>query len=166
MTIDLNDLISRKRIRFELGESTMPKKYKDFCLRVIDDKSLTPTIDINTPKEDLRNWIVDNWETAVFDCIGLALSTMVVDAKKDMNDVVDREETADFISERVKTGILNVLDTYDVEIPKSLKVIEYEGRYHGRDFYICKCPVCGCHLDGNQVQKYCHECGQRLEWEK
>ena len=65
-------------------------------------------VDFETPQEDLRNWIVDNWETAVFDCIGLALSTMVVDAKKDMNDVVDRDETADFISERVKTGILNV----------------------------------------------------------
>lgn len=123
-------------------------------------------VDFETPQEDLRNWIVDNWETAVFDCIGLALSTMVVDAKKDMNDVVDRDETADFISERLKTGILNVLDTYDVEIPKSLKVIEYTGSYHGKDFYICKCPMCGSHLDGNQVQKYCHECGQRLEWEQ
>ena len=123
-------------------------------------------VDFETPQEDLRNWIVDNWETAVFDCIGLALSTMVVDAKKDMNDVVDRDETADFISERVKTGILNVLDTYDDEIPKSLKVEEYRGKYHGRDFYVCKCPMCGCHLDGNQVQKYCYECGQRLEWEQ
>ena len=51
-------------------------------------------VDFETPQEDLRNWIVDNWETAVFDCIGLALSTMVVDAKKDMSDVVlvTREE--------------------------------------------------------------------------
>lgn len=115
MTIDLNDLISRKRIRFELGESTMPKKYKDFCLRVIDDKSLTPTVDINTPKDDFRNWIVDNWTTTVYDNIGIALATMVVNAKKDMSDVVDREETADFISERVKEGLLNVLDTYEVK---------------------------------------------------
>lgn len=123
-------------------------------------------VDFETPQEDLRNWIVDNWETAVFDCIGLALSTMVVDAKKDMNDVVDRDETADFISERVRTGILNVLDTYDVEIPKSLKVKEYTRDLCGGTFYISQCPKCGCHLDGNQVQKYCHECGQRLEWEQ
>lgn len=116
MAVDLNDLISRKRIRFELGESTMPKRYKDFCLRVIDDESLTPSIDINTPKEDFRDWIVDNWNTAVFDCIGFALATMVVDAKKDMNDVVERDETVDFISERVKEGLLNVLDTYEVEL--------------------------------------------------
>ncbi|WP_010247811.1 hypothetical protein [Peptoniphilus rhinitidis] len=116
MTIDLNDLISRKRIRFELGESTMPKKYRDFCLRVIDDKSLTPTVDINTPQEDFRDWIVDNWETAVFECIGFVLETMIVDAKKDMTDIVDRDETVDFISERVKEGLLNVLDTYEVEL--------------------------------------------------
>lgn len=116
MAIDLNDLISRKRIRFELGESTMPKKYRDFCLRVIDDVSLTPSIDIITPKEDFRDWIVDNWDTAVFDCIEFALSTMVVDTKKDMNDVVDRDETVDFISEKVKGGLLNVLDTYEAEL--------------------------------------------------
>ena len=41
MAVDLNDLISRKRIRFELGESTMPKRYRDFCLRVIDDENQT-----------------------------------------------------------------------------------------------------------------------------
>lgn len=98
MAVDLNDLISRKRIRYELGESTMPKRYRDFCLRVIDNERLTPTVEIEQ-----------------------------------------------FKSEIVK---------------------EYTGKYHGRDFYICKCPVCGCGLDGNQVQKYCHECGQRLEWEE
>lgn len=98
MTVDLNDLISRKRIRFELGESTMPKRYRDFCLRVIDDEKLTPTVEL--------------------------------------------------------------------EQLKPLKVKEYTGSYHGREFYISKCPICGCRLDGNQVQKFCHECGQRLEWEK
>ena len=115
MTTDLNDLISRKRIRYELGESTMPKRYRDFCLRVIDSERLTPTVILDTPQEDFRNWIVDNWETTVKDCIGLALSTMVVDEKKDMNDVVDRDETADFISERLQEGLLNVIDTYEVE---------------------------------------------------
>lgn len=98
MAVDLNDLISRKRIRYELGESTMPKRYRDFCLKVIDNERLTPTVELEQ-----------------------------------------------FKPQRVK---------------------EYEGRYHGKDFYICKCPMCGCCLDGNQVQKYCHECGQRLEWEQ
>lgn len=116
MKLDLNDLISRKRIRYELGESTMPKKYRDFCLRVIDDEHLTPTVILDTPQEDFRDWIVDNWKISVKDCIGFALDTMVVDGKKDMNDVVDREETVDFISERLQEGLLNVIDTYEVEI--------------------------------------------------
>ena len=72
MVVDLNDLISRKRIRFELGESTMPKKYRDFCLRVIDDEHLTPTVVLDTPQEGFRN-------------------------------------------ERLQEGLLNVIDTYEVE---------------------------------------------------
>lgn len=115
MAVDLNDLISRKRIRFELGESTMPKKYRDFCLKVIDNEHLTPKAILDTPQEDFRNWIVDNWETTVKDCIGFALSTMVVDNKKDMSDIFDREETIEFISERLQEGLLNVIDTYEVE---------------------------------------------------
>lgn len=70
---------------------------------------------ILSPSEDLRNWVVDNWFT-VEDCIGFALQTMIVDSKKDiLNDIVDREETVEFISEKVKEGILNVIDTYEVE---------------------------------------------------
>ena len=115
MAVDLNDLISRKRIRFELGESTMPKRYRDFCLKVIDNEHLTPKAILDTPQEDFRNWIVDNWETTVKDCIGFALSTMVVDNKKDMSDIVDRDETIEFISERLQEGLLNVIDTYEAE---------------------------------------------------
>lgn len=114
MATDLNDLISRKRIRYELGESTMPKKYRDFCLRVIDNEILTPKVILDTPQEDFRNWIVDNWETAVKDCIGLALSTIVVGGKKGMSDIFDIEEAIEFISERLKEGLLNVIDTYEV----------------------------------------------------
>lgn len=94
--VDLDDLISRKRIRYELGESTMPKKYRYFCLRVIDSERLTPT------------------------------------AKPDQ-----------FTPITVK---------------------EYTEELCGRIFYISKCPTCGCYLDGRQVQKYCHECGQSLKW--
>ena len=98
MEADLNDLISRKRIRFELGESTMPKRYRDFCLRVIDSERLTPTVELEQ-----------------------------------------------FKPQRVK---------------------EYTRDACGRTFYISLCPKCGCGLDGNQVQKFCHECGQRLEGEQ
>lgn len=98
MKLDLNDLISRKRIRYELGESTMSKRYRDFCLRVIDSERLTPTVQL--------------------------------------------------------------------EQFKSLMVKEYTVEHCGATFYISECPKCGCRLDSNQMQKYCHECGQRLEWEE
>lgn len=74
------------------------------------------TTDLLTPQEDLRDWLVRNWDMAVRDSIGLSLQTMVVDAKKDMNDISDRDDTIDFISERLKEGFLNVLDTYTGEL--------------------------------------------------
>lgn len=46
----------------------------------------------------------------------------------------------------------------------SCKVKEYTVNHCGTTFYISECPECGCKLDSNQMQKYCHECGQRLEW--
>lgn len=49
-----NDLISRRRIRYELGESTMPKRYRDFCLRVIDSERLTPTAKIAMPMKVIK----------------------------------------------------------------------------------------------------------------
>ena len=78
-------------------------KYKEFKKAIL------------SPSEDLRDWVVDNW-FIVEDNIGFALQTMIVDSKKDiLNDIVDREDTVEFISERVKEGILNVIDTYEVE---------------------------------------------------
>ena len=39
-----------------------------------------------------------------------------VDSKKNiLNDIVDRDDTVEFISKRVKEGILNIIDTYEVE---------------------------------------------------
>lgn len=56
--IDLNDLISRKRIRYELGGSTMPERYREFCLRVIDSERLSPTAFFNfNSQEDFTNKI-------------------------------------------------------------------------------------------------------------
>lgn len=72
--------------------------------------------DLLTPQEDLRDWLVRNWDIAVKDSIGLSLQTMVVDAKKDMKDLSDRDDTIEFISERLKEGFLNVLDTYTGEL--------------------------------------------------
>lgn len=112
--MDFEDLISRKRIRFELGESNMPKRYRDFCLRVIEDEKLTPRVCISSPCEDLKNWIVDHWDIGVKDSIGFATQTMIIDGKKDIkNDLEDREEFIEFISEIIKDGVLNVIDTYN-----------------------------------------------------
>lgn len=49
---------------------------------------------------------------------------------------------------------------------KSKKVKAYTNTLCGHTAYISECPTCGCRLDSNQMQKYCHECGQRLEWEE
>lgn len=110
--IDFEDLISRKRIKFELEESTTPKKYRDFCVKVIDDEKLTPRVCISSPSEDLRDWIVDCWDIEVKDNIGFAISTMIVD-KNIKNDLEDREEFIEFISKRIKDGVLNIINTYN-----------------------------------------------------
>lgn len=112
--MDFEDLISRKRIRLELGESTMPKKYREFCVRVIDDEKLTPRVCISNPCEDLKNWIVDHWDIVVKDNIAVATQTMIIDGKKDIkNDLADREEFIEFISERIKEGLLNAKNIYN-----------------------------------------------------
>ena len=49
---------------------------------------------------------------------------------------------------------------------RSKKVKEYTNTLCGHTAYISECPECGCNLDSNQRQKYCHECGQSLEWEE
>lgn len=38
------NLISARRIEFELCESTMPKTYREFCRRVLHDRNLTPIV--------------------------------------------------------------------------------------------------------------------------
>ena len=38
------DLIDKQRIMFELGESTMKKYNREFCLRVLEADTLTPVI--------------------------------------------------------------------------------------------------------------------------
>ena len=108
-----NDLISRKRILYELGKSTMPKKYRDFCIRVIDDIGLTPPL--ISPQEDLRDWIVDYW-FEVENNINFAISEYLQNNEFDSKDDVDRDNLGTFISDVIQTGILNVIDTYEEEV--------------------------------------------------
>ena len=109
-----NDLISRKRILYELGESNMPKQYRDFCIRVINDINLTPSA-IMSPSEDLRDWIVDYW-FEVEDNINFAISEYLQDNEFDSKDDVDRDNLGTFISDVIQIGILNVIDTYEEEV--------------------------------------------------
>ena len=51
-----------------------------------------------------------------------------------------------------------------VRNPKKVK--EYTNTFCGHTAYISECPECGCRLNSHKMQKYCHECGQRLEWEE
>lgn len=70
----------------------------------------------NTRQEDFRDWIVDNW-SEVEESI---LKAMVKYSKQkpftgrefQLRDIVDRNELKDEISENLKKGILNVIDTY------------------------------------------------------
>lgn len=106
-----NDLISRKRIKYELGESNMPKQYRDFCIRVIDDINLTSSA-IMSPSEDLRDWIVDYWFN-VENNINFAILTYLQNNEFDPKDDVDRDNLGEFISNITQTGILNIIDTYE-----------------------------------------------------
>lgn len=63
-----------------------------------------------TPKEDLKNWITNNWfsvEESIEQIMRSALSSQV--------DIIDLDFTSGNISEVVKQEILNVIDTYDDE---------------------------------------------------
>lgn len=63
-----------------------------------------------TPKEDLKNWIVNKWflvEEAIEQQMRSALSSQV--------DIIDLDFVSGNISEAIKQGILNVVDTYDDE---------------------------------------------------
>lgn len=51
-----------------------------------------------------------------------------------------------------------------INIPE--KVEEFKKDCCGDTIYIHICPVCRSRLDSNKKQKYCHECGQKLEWKE
>lgn len=61
-----------------------------------------------TPKEDLRDWIVDNWFTVEDEIEQTMKSTLA-----NKIDSVDLEFASYDVSDAVKQGILNVIDTYE-----------------------------------------------------
>lgn len=70
-------------------------------------------------QEDLREWIVDNFDAIEEDvsksitkfCKGKAFEGKDINLKK----LIDREELKESICENLKEGLLNVIDTYEVQ---------------------------------------------------
>ena len=68
------------------------------------------------PKEDFRDWIVDNWET-VEDEIAKAINNIAKEYSVNgenfnIEDSVDSDNLLEEISRNIKQGLLNVIDTY------------------------------------------------------
>lgn len=85
-----------------------------------------------SPKEDLREWLVDNW-FSVEDNLESSVSTYLQHNEFDKSDIVDRDDLVQFISERLKTGLLNVIETYEEQDEKSSKCIKFRfGKKNGQ----------------------------------
>lgn len=70
-----------------------------------------------TPKEDFRDWIVDNWE-AVEDEIAKSIDKVAHEYSENgenflIDDSVDSDNLMQEISNNIKKGLLNVIDTYE-----------------------------------------------------
>lgn len=73
--------------------------------------------EILTPKEDFRDWIVDNWEE-VEDEIAKSIDKVANEYSKNgenflIYDSVDSDNLLEEISENIKKGLLNVIATYE-----------------------------------------------------
>lgn len=78
---------------------------------MIDEIDIKPTC-----QEDFRDWIIDNWE-AVEDCIEKSIDNVtkeysVLGNNFNIEDSVDKDVLVEEISENIKQGLLNVIDTY------------------------------------------------------
>ena len=65
-----------------------------------------------SPKEDFRDWLIDNW-FHVDDTLNFSISTYLQNNEFDKTDIVDRDDLTEFISDRLKEGLLNVIETYE-----------------------------------------------------
>lgn len=70
---------------------------------------------VNNNVNNIHDWIVDYWFN-VEDNINFAILTYLQNNSFDKDDVVDREDLGEFISERIQEGILNVVDSYGEEV--------------------------------------------------
>ncbi|MGP1567951.1 MAG: hypothetical protein ACTTHM_04485 [Peptoanaerobacter stomatis] len=73
--------------------------------------------EVLTPKEDFRDWIIDNWE-AVEDEIAKSIDKVAHEYSENgenflIDDSVDSDNLMQEISNNIKQGLLNVIDTYE-----------------------------------------------------
>lgn len=66
-----------------------------------------------TCQEDLKEWINRNWFT-IEECISNQINKGI-DKSFNPNDEVDRDDLAELIASEIKDGIINVIDTFEVE---------------------------------------------------
>ncbi|EJU22560.1 hypothetical protein HMPREF1143_1737 [Peptoanaerobacter stomatis] len=79
---------------------------------MIDEIDIKPTC-----QEDFRDWIVDNWE-AVEDEIAKSIDKVAHEYSENgenflIDDSVDSDNLMQEISNNIKKGLLNVIDTYE-----------------------------------------------------
>ena len=101
---------------FKKMSNSEPKFYKDkevFCYECyLEQKCYKSGLDFKnklTPKEDLYNWLVGNFEEVSQD---LFSEIAEKHAKKNSWDIVEIHFMVEEIVENVKEGILNVVSTY------------------------------------------------------
>ena len=86
-----------------------------------------------TPKEDFRDWIVDNWEE-IEDEIEKSIDKVANEYSENgenflIYDSVDSDNLLQEISNNIKKGLLNVIDTYDCseineEVIRKINIID------------------------------------------
>lgn len=62
-----------------------------------------------SPKEDFREWLIDNW-FHIEDTLNFSISTYLQNNEFDKTDIVDRDDLTEFISDRLKEGLLNLIN--------------------------------------------------------
>ena len=96
-------------------------------------------------------------------CIATNMTHFVeVDDNLNTTPLANREEKIMALIRYLEKIINDLKDR--INIPE--RVEEFKKDCCGDTIYIHICPVCRIRLDSNKKQKYCHECGQRLEWEQ
>lgn len=110
-----------------------------------------------TAKEDLHNWVVDNFEEAAKYTFSEVANKH---ARENGWDLIDVDLMVDELVENVKEGILNVVATYEPTEESDGVQVEWDG-----GMYIPTCTRCG--YDSLDIgYKHCPGCGTRVIWER